>query len=630
MSEPRTRAAPAGARRPAARRSTTMTALPLALLALLAGGCAGLDAASKQAGDGDIGPHTPPDGGQISLGCQPLTPSVGTKVTCTASLSGLTAKKFSWEIQDPDDQLVAVTPVGTDTGLRSKVELTVKLAGTYQIRAAAVASDNGQLSGQASLPVDDPSVPQRQYRVRIIPPPGAAQSSREISITMGGADLRGQTISLDEAAKKTVTVTWGGQPCDTQLRIFSLASDPAPTDYFLKGGSDTVRVPTAFKALLVPLQPIAPSLVKRVDSAASLGSTWTEKADVGTSLAGVVRASDGTPLQGASVSVATPTEDLLAPSTVGVTKPDGSFSVLARAGASAVLTVAPPSASALPVAVAQVTLPTPGADPWSFTFAKTSVSTFSAQLSRAGGGTPGVGALVVLSRTDQPTVGSLQIGTKSFDAKGHFRYSLSSDASGNLHDVTTGATQLSVPAGDYEVEVWPSKGEPQEQGYRVSTETLAAGVRPTPLQLQLGRRVKLTGSVAELTASAQVQITASASADRSFVGSVGDQGSFTLMVDDKTSYTVAARALGPVGKRLGAFSLTPVDVDGDHSLSAVVLPRAVIYSGSVRTSGNLVVGQAVIRVWCDDPTCPGKELVDETQSLSDGTFLVRIPARSAP
>jgi PAS domain S-box-containing protein len=328
-----------------------------------------------------------------------------------------------------------------------------------------------------------------------------------------------------------------------------------------------------------------------------------------------------------------PAEKLLSPSTVGFTDASGGFSLLARGGESAVFAIAPPLKSGLPVAVATVDVPPGGGAGWTFTYNPIEKATLTATLSRFGGGSPAAGALVVLSREDATPVGTLALAGKgSAVATGRYRYLLTSGAAGELREVATGAAVLALPAGTYQAEVWPARAETPDQGYRSSTVVLPAG--SSSLALALGRRVQLSGSVSgplgkALPAAARVQITASAGAERSFTGTVDEQGRFELDVDDNSAYTVTARVLGPGGKRLGTLTLASgLLVEGGGSLPQQKLPPAVLYSGTVRAPGGFVVPGALVRLWCDDPGCPTQgDLVDETQSGADGSFELRIPTR---
>jgi len=90
------------------------------------------------------------------------------------------------------------------------------------------------------------------------------------------------------------------------------------------------------------------------------------------------------------------------------------------------------------------------------------------------------------------------------------------------------------------------------------------------------------------------------------------------------AYTLSARPVLQGNGRLGSY-WAQLTVAQTQELLPIPLPRAALIEGTVETSGRRVVPGALMRIWCTEGDCPTKEILDETRSGPDGSFVLRVP-----
>jgi hypothetical protein len=302
---------------------------------------------------------------------------------------------------------------------------------------------------------------------------------------------------------------------------------------------------------------------------------------------------------------------------MGITDAAGAFQLSRRAG-EATLIVAPAVGSGLPTAIVKKVPAEVSPSGWTLTYGSVGAAVdLDGKVLRADKVTPAAGARVELSLDSTAMVGALTAGGKSYPATWQYRRTLVSDSTGALVDPKGG--ELKVPPGVYRAEVWPGSGEPPEEGFAT-----ASGLDPSKLVLTLRRRVELTGGVAKPDPRTKIQVTA-VSRVGTFTTTIGSDGRFTMLVDDQMSYTLTARALGAATRRLGAYVAPSIDVNGRKEIKVLDLPEAVIHRGVLKQKNNNAVAGALIRVYCNDPACPDRPLVEEARSQEGGYFELRIP-----
>jgi len=557
------------------------------------------------------------------------SPQAGDKVSLSAQVSDTSylVKSYSWSIFSPDSAKVKHQQ---DNASNSEVSFITTLPGDYSVRCVAtLEGDGGTVEGTALIPVEDPKIQTLTYTARIIPPSTSGLPPADKIVNVGTVDQQLSWV-LDSGKLVNLSVTDGAQHIPASVRLLRPGNDPLPRDVYLAGGKGQVRVSGVFHALFFPLAgTLAPTLKSNI-SAAGLGSTWAVKVDAGALIQGIIQDAAGA-LAGARVSlhIDAAASGVEVPSTVGTTSATGVFSLRGRAG-KAKLTVVPPASSGLPVAVVsdpklQVTGDHSG---WAFTYASSGVSSavkISGKVSHSDGKTIAPGATVVMTTT-LGTVGTLKTGAGTFMAQGRVRKTLVADSAGGLQDPQNPSAPVLLPPGTYVVEVWPGAKAAADQGYSRGTLSLS-GTSAPGLDLRLASRAKVTGKVldqASKPVKARITATGHTGSTASFSALTDKQGSFALALDNWTTYTLVVRALGNTSK-ISSYIDPQFSIPKSGTVPAVQLPLAVTLSGTVKTSGNLGLKGALIRIWCSGGGCASKTVVDVTSTLADGTFELRVP-----
>ena len=592
-----------------------MRATLLSILAvLLAGGCGAMDA------------HSPFPDFDLSITVEgSALPDVGHEVVISAvvtgdgaTVSGATVRSFQWAVTDPDG--VELTVQSNEVG--DRISFTPEVAGTFVVDCTVTLEGSGEtLTDSASVQVQDGGRT-LTYTARVIPSPASGLPPSDLLVEVGRASqthLGWQLSQGREVSLEVVNSADGQLP--TVVRLMQPGDDPIPRELYLEQGKGKVRVNGTFHALFLPQGQVSPELRANND-AGSMSSSWKVQLTDGVAITGTVK-HDGATVAGAKVTIHTTSHGVVVPSTIGATGSQGGYSLLTRAGP-ATVTVVPPDGSGLPVAVVDDPglAVAAGVDGWNFSFAKAKPVTVTGKVTTSDGATAAAGARVVLTTTIDSTVGTLERPTAvTHSATGLFRRVLVTGAGGELTDPQSGATQVVVPQGQYQVEVWPGPSASAKQGYTLSLQDLGS-VTSKALDLRLGSRVTLKGMVVDQDDNpVQARVVASAPMG-SFSTSSDDNGAFNLSLDDKSSYSLVIRS---TSKLVSTYVDPELKVDGSHSLPTIKLPRAVRLAGKVTTTGDLAISGSLIRIWCSGADCRSHEIVDETTVLKDGLFELRVP-----
>ncbi|MCC6748744.1 MAG: hypothetical protein IT371_13875 [Deltaproteobacteria bacterium] len=580
---------------------------------LLLGGLVGCGAASKATEAGL----------ELELSVEgDANPLVGETVWVRAVFSKptATASAYKWSAVDPDGQPVPVDPSGSASPRASFVPVR---PGSHRVVCRATLAGSGSsFTATGTIQVSASAEGRRIYTVRILPPPQSGLPPVEREETVGRSGKTGLTWIVGEGVTTRLEVRDASGPVPCLVRLARGLRDPLPRDLYLPEGGGSVRLSDSFDALFVPDGDVAP-VVKGNLSAARLAPFWRVELSPGYLVEGSVRGPDGA-LPGAAVSLHTTDEaGLEAPSTVGRSRSDGAFRLRSRAGA-ALLFVVPPEGSLLPVATvrdARLQLSASASD-WRFTFAAHPAATVTGQVSASDGARPAPRAAVVLELEDPTSAGSLRTSLGTFEATASYRRELVSGELGELVDPLRSGDPVRVPLGRYRITVHPAAGAPVSEG---RSERLVEVRGAEALTLRLAERVLVTGVVRKSHGEPVVAHVRASSAGGQFSTLTDEAGRFSLRVDAGESYDLLVRPLEQISG-VGPLLLPAVKVSGATDLQTVALPAAMRLAGKVRTSGNLALPGALLRIWCSGQECPSRAVLDETHTGPDGSFELRVPA----
>ncbi len=557
---------------------------------------------------------------------------VGDTVTLKAEVkrTNYLPDSYHWSPTDPSNLPISFNKV--DSSGKS-ISFTVTTAGTHSVSCRVKLAGSGEsLYDTIHLQVTDPKVATLKYTARVIPPASSELPPSEQSVKVGAVDQTNLTWTVANGTLVTLTVRDGvtKAPLPSYVRLSTAGDDPLPRDIYLGTGSSKVRVSGTFHAMFIPVPvkaatdpaPMLKAYVKESD----LSSKWEVSVDQGVAVSGTIKDSTGAAMVGARVSMLSRHavgEDV--PSTVATTDSAGAYTARTRSGTVSV-TVIPPTGSTLPPALIsseKLALKVVGASTgWDFQYKQVDLVKLTGVVQHSDGSTPADGAQVRFKLiSSKASVGDLKVSAaSSFSGVPLVQQTLVADKAGAL----AGSAGVSLPRGKYKVEIWPGTSAPKSEGYVTQDLDLTGTAATKQLTLKLARRATVSGVIASDKGKAlQARITARGSGG-SFQAVSGVDGKFSLQLDDGLDYRLVARALGR-GVHAGPLVKASVKISGDHNLGTLTLPKAVVISGQVKTSGQAGLGGARVRVWCSDTACASKDVVDETTTLSDGSFELRLP-----
>lgn len=524
------------------------------------------------------------------------------------------------------------------------VSFTPELAGVYHVDVAGAVGETGCASAREDLNVAASNARRLDFRLRMVPAPGRALPAQELIVPIhGGADASLGTLSLSRGVAAAGSVTTSeGAPVAAYVRLMPVArSDVAGAAAFtetftdMQGELALVLESAIYDVLVVPrAEPSGAQLAPMLFAGRS-PSDLDLVLEPGHAVTGVVFGPDGLPVAGARVTITTGAGRLAVPSTIALTDASGEFSLLARAGSPAALSVIPTDAS-----VPRLEL---GAQPVDLVSASTSAGLpitirYSAELGArtvapevlaSDGTSPAPGARVSwFARLAEPA-GTVTIeGGAPLAAMGAARAVSQADAAGALPPLT-------LVEGIYEVVIEPGSGSPPgaSMAPTVRTVDVRAGV-PAPASLTLAVPARIEGAVrdpegaaiagARITAAPVGLLAAVASAgaratsgeDGSFVLELGGDGDYELVIDSPEPRHARARL--------------PVRVPAAGSgldVGVLSLGRALMVTGKIVVPGSAGGEPDVsLRLYCMEcgERSPGAPLA-EALTGPGGVFAIAVP-----
>jgi len=480
------------------------------------------------------------------------------------------------------------------------------------------------LTDSAAVQVEDGGK-KLTYTARIIPSPTSGLPPSDVVLEVGSTSKSALGWQLNPGQEVNLQVLDGASAdLPAVVRLFQPGLDPIPREIYLADGKGLVRVNGTFHALFLPTGDVAPEL-RPNNNASTLPTSWKVQLTQGTTITGTIRQSSGAVLAGARVTIQTESNGVTVPSTVATSDAQGLYSVRTRSGVASV-TVVPPEGSGLLVALVDdpLLVVAGAASGWDFSFASANPVTVTGNVTTSDGTQPGTGAKVVLTATSATGVGTLarpKAGTLA--ATGLYRRVLATDTKGKIVDPKDPTGTVSVPQGQYQIEVWPGQQEQATEGYFLMVQDLAG----KPLSLKLGARVTLTGHVKDQQgAPVKAQVVASANMGSFSTTSSDTTGEFNLYLNNQASYSLVVRS---TSKAVATFIEPELKVQGSVGDLQIVLPPAVQLSGKITTTGGFAISGSLIRIWCSGGDCRSHEIVDETSVNASGLFELRVPATEA-
>jgi hypothetical protein len=553
-------------------------------------------------GDGGVNPDAPP-ACTTYVDFAPASPIAGAApVVATGHVdNGSGFSTYAWIVRHAGAD-VAYTTVDLDG---KTIQFDVPDPGPYDVHFEAGPTSECQAT-DTTLNVEAPGANVQAWRVRVVPPTGAAAPPQERLVNVkGGADFDYGTFSLDPGAVVAGTVVDGtGAPVTGYLRFAPEATPDVPVEAFAAAdGTFQVRVQGARHDVLIVPSSGALAPVRVVG--------WQLEPQLvvpdGAAITGVVDGPGGGPLAGARVELSIDG----VPTTVATTDGAGAWTVLGHAGGAVDLTVVPPAVTGLPrldIAGATLDLTQPVAVRYAASIAAISVG--GAAVHSAGA--PAPGARVTFTGT-VAAAGTATAGSTTAAARGSASAVAVADGAGVLPATLVVAAPLTAvvepsPAVAAVVAVDTSGGAPAVIDAPAPVQLTGTATDPAGAP-RAGVRVRLvpTGALAIATTLAPAAVS-------------GADGTFSIDVAPGGHYALAATDLA---LRYAALDVPDV-VAGDQG--ALALGPAIALTGGVAVSGGGGVGGAAVTLLC--ATCAG---VDRSRAFGEavtsggGDFKLAVP-----
>ncbi|HEU5060609.1 MAG TPA: carboxypeptidase-like regulatory domain-containing protein [Kofleriaceae bacterium] len=338
--------------------------------------------------------------------------------------------------------------------------------------------------------------------------------------------------------------------------------------------------------------------------------------DGGVTVTGTVRDPAGDPLAGARVQVTVGG----APSTIGTSDAAGAFTLEARAGGPAAVTVTPPDASGLPaLELAGGPAISSGSDVAVTYGAGLDRRTVSPVLRETDGTTPAAGARVTFVSRAIASAGTIAIDGDGAAAAGALVRTAQANGSGVIPDQR-------LTSVIYDAFVEPGPGAPVGEGVRVYQALDLRTGQSAPASLRLAAPGHITGQVVDAAGAPVAGARVSAAPDGLLARSTaaggaatsGEDGSFDVRVAADGSYQVRVDGPGGAGRvhrALAAPGALPVE-----------LPATLELTGTLAIAGGNRVPGALVQLQC--LTCGpdgGPAPVAEAISDAAGQFTMLAP-----
>jgi hypothetical protein len=466
-------------------------------------------------------------------------------------------------------------------------------------------------TGRATVNAILPGAIPVDLRLRLTPPPGSGEAPSEQTVRIyGGGDYVLGPLNLDAPQVASGTVAADGAGIATYIEVETLAGIPVASTYSNGVGAYSIALPD--ETVMVTVSPSDPNLAPlRLDAVtpATLGGIDLSNADT---ITGQITAS-GAPVDGARVVL---TIDGL-PSSVGVTDGSGNYSLAARTGGAAVLEVAPPAATGLPIAELALSDDPADASLIDLDYAALAISEHDIVATEAGGTPSAPGARVLFAVDGLANVAAVTVdGAGQNMATGRVRRFVTAGGGGAINN-------LMLPDAVYTVLAEPAAGGAglPSMSTSDSADALVVQLADTPVTWTAdlrdggagvdGARViaRPTGLVAALSSSSVIATSAAG-------------GAVSLPLIGNAGYEIQIDPPAGLGREhVGAISAPAA---GTTDAGAISLVGSITVSGRVQTAGGNGEGSVHLAFYCTACQTPEIPLA-EGLTGSSGRFSVELP-----
>jgi hypothetical protein len=502
-----------------------------------------------------------------------------------------------------------------------EISFSPTVAGIHNVSVAATDGGAACKGDSERLNVKAPGARSRTFRIRVVPPPGHPAPMQEMLQTVfGGSDYYLGTLALDPGYTDTGEIFGPDHATGTAYVRATLTDSVGPlvVEAFAdEAGEFTIRVPQSgtWDRLVVPSLPgVAPEMRRGLTSGQLAEAVLLT---AGSAINGSVVDSSGSPVAGATVSLVIDG----APSTLGVTSAAGTFSLRARPGESARVTIDPPPASGLP-RLGTVLDSIGTSTPLVIAFSPSIGSRAHSFDVEAAAGGPAAGARVTFTAREIGGAGTVETNGDAVSATGTSRTSTTASGTGHVD-------ALILPDALYDV-VIESATIGQAPALAVVDLRSGAGAVGT-LSLTPGGtvtghvRTPSGAPVAGARISARgVGLLANMPAASATVQS-GSDGDFTLSVAPGGSYVIAIVPGPASGLAPAAVDATAPDAGNSFTLAPAVLAPTINVVGEVSVPG-LAGAAAGVHLILTCATCSDTDPpLAQTTTDAAGRFVLRAP-----
>jgi hypothetical protein len=561
----------------------------------LATGCGALGTPSGDAPPGDAACRIAIS---ISSTSDPNPPvaSPATTVRATAVVGDIgIAPQFNWAVS-----LNANPVTFTLSPDKSEIDFQVPVAGTYHVTLEVPNAVQCDPPLPADVNVHAPGAHEADYLVRIAPPATTAVPAQQIALHVyGGVNAIIPQQNLSSGA----TFEGATAPATPAYIRFSPPGSPvALTEVFTNnfGGYNVRLLGVAYDALVIPTSGSAPG--ERI-------TAWmpgpTLPLDSPQTITGFVKNALNVGIPNVQVAL---TIDG-APTTVGTTRSDGSFSVLGygNAQSSVDVTVTPLASTGLPRLIASGKFNPTQPITINYTAAVTVVSVAGVHVRRGGANVPNAPVTIF------GTLAGAGLINATASATGEVRLSATANASGDLPAGTQvargGLSGVLLAGGTLGVGAFDTTGA-IPAAIDTSAPVASATVVRDPANVTLGGVAVDAVPAGALAAAGGAVVHGTTAVDGSVSLLLASGGHYTLRVSDP-------------GAR-GAQGVAPDVVAG--SLPPVMLGKAITISGIISDSTSSPIPNASVQILCY--ACTGIDAsrpIAQSATSELGAFTVAIP-----
>lgn len=587
-------------------------AMTAAALALALAGC----------GASDAGLDTPVDGGPggggdapdfrpcaVALAINPPAPEAGPSTVVRVSAEVLNVEGvlgYQWRVER-EGATVDFTPAQPDG---SQIDFAAPLPGTYTVILDVTGASPPCLTTVRPIGIPLPGAASQTVRLRVVAPGGAApvlEVRREIT---GGANASFGILSVETGRAVSATLRGPGGVLPAYLRFAPTSAPDAVVEAFADAaGLVTARLlAQPHDVLVIPSRSSGVAPARIAGWVPASGPTPID-IGAGATVTGTVRDPSNAPLADATVTLSIDG----VPSTVAVTRNDGTFQLQAATGSTAIVEVTPPAGGGLPRLSATLQGFSPaGALDIRYAAALVRRSLAGMIVRRDGAPVAGARLAVVGSLAE---VGTVAAGSSApVSATGEVRIAATADAAGALPGTLVPAAALSgvVTVAGADVAVVPLD----------TSDGVPAAIDAPPMEsiepFVVGSfGLELPGAILEVV---PVGALAMAGVPRHQV-TVGSDGRASTALASGGRYDLRFQDPRLRGGQLIVADRTAATVAGEYRL-----PESLQLTGTLLLGGMQPLGGALVQILCD--ACNGIERakpIAEAVSDATGGFVLSVP-----